>query len=462
MAPKFLLLCLLLSLFLSDLVDALWWSLGNRAIMDHSRICRKRGRRLSKDPQSIICRKQPMFQLILEGAQAAMKECQFQFASRRWNCSDNRRSLKKILSRDTPETAFLNAIVSAGVTHELTAACSRGDLPQCSCSRNSLGAVNFGKKKKKPKSEKRKKFELPSRRKQRGRGGKKRRRKEGRGTSDVARRNRRRRVEAREERQWTPNFFDNSLAERDDTVTRPGRPLSTNEVAERKGMASGEAGMVPEAGITPGMPGASGEEWHWSGCDDNVGFGYRMARDFMDWRYLRRRESRDIRSIVMLWNNEAGRRAVKNNLVLHCKCHGLSGSCTHRTCWRRMPSFRSVGIHLKEKFNSAIKVIPSNDGETVIPETESAILPKKQDLVFLEDSPSFCSVNKRTGSLGTHGRVCNATTSDGLSDCELLCCGRGYTQEEHWVEENCRCRFTYCCEVTCQKCRTKKVTSYCR
>lgn len=48
-------------------------------------------------------------------------------------------------------------------------------------------------------------------------------------------------------------------------------------------------------------------EWKWSGCDDNVGFGYRIARDFMDWRYLRGPGSQDIRSIVMLHNNEVGR-----------------------------------------------------------------------------------------------------------------------------------------------------------
>lgn len=43
-----------------------------------------------------------------------------------------------VLSPDTPETAFLNAIMAAGLTHEVTAACSRGDLLQCSCTRNAL------------------------------------------------------------------------------------------------------------------------------------------------------------------------------------------------------------------------------------------------------------------------------------------------------------------------------------
>ncbi len=37
------------------------------------------------------------------------------------------------LSTDTRETAFANAITSAGATYALTQACSMGDLLQCGC-----------------------------------------------------------------------------------------------------------------------------------------------------------------------------------------------------------------------------------------------------------------------------------------------------------------------------------------
>ena len=60
----------------------------------------------------------------------------------------------------------------------------------------------------------------------------------------------------------------------------------------------------------------------------------------------------------MLHNNEVGRLQVKNYMRTECKCHGLSGSCTLRTCWRKMPLFRDVGDRLKDKFDAAAKVIP--------------------------------------------------------------------------------------------------------
>lgn len=43
-----------------------------------------------------------------------------------------------------------------------------------------------------------------------------------------------------------------------------------------------------------------------------------------------------------------------------CKCHGMSGSCTIKTCWMRLPSFRVVGDNLKEKFDGASRVMISN------------------------------------------------------------------------------------------------------
>lgn len=44
--------------------------------------------------------------------------------------------------------------------------------------------------------------------------------------------------------------------------------------------------------------------WEWGGCDDNVNFGYRKSKDFLDARYKKRS---DIKTLIKLHNNEAGR-----------------------------------------------------------------------------------------------------------------------------------------------------------
>jgi len=39
-----------------------------------------------------------------------------------------------------------------------------------------------------------------------------------------------------------------------------------------------------------------------------------------------------------------------------CKCHGVSGSCAHHTCWYALSDFRAVGDYLKRMYNRAVKV----------------------------------------------------------------------------------------------------------
>lgn len=48
-----------------------------------------------------------------------------------------------------------------------------------------------------------------------------------------------------------------------------------------------------------------------------------------------------------------------------CKCHGMSGSCTVKTCWMRLPNFRLVGDNLKDRFNAASQVMVSNSENAI-------------------------------------------------------------------------------------------------
>lgn len=47
----------------------------------------------------------------------------------------------------------------------------------------------------------------------------------------------------------------------------------------------------------------NGLDWEWGGCSDNIEYGYKFARAFVDAA----ERGRDLRFIMNLHNNEAGR-----------------------------------------------------------------------------------------------------------------------------------------------------------
>ncbi|XP_043684223.1 protein Wnt-7b-like isoform X1 [Vespula pensylvanica] len=93
--------------------------------------------------------------------------------------------------------------------------------------------------------------------------------------------------------------------------------------------------------------------WEWGGCSADVTYGMRFARRFLDAREI----EGDARSLMNLHNNKAGRKIVKALLQTECKCHGVSGSCTVKTCWRTLPSFRQIGDALMKKYYRAKAVV---------------------------------------------------------------------------------------------------------
>ncbi|XP_076667313.1 protein Wnt-7b isoform X3 [Andrena cerasifolii] len=257
--------------------------------------------------------------------------------------------------------------------------------------------------------------------------------------------------------------------------------------------------------------------WEWGGCSADVTYGMRFARRFLDAREV----EGDARSLMNLHNNKAGRKIVKALLQTECKCHGVSGSCTVRTCWRTLPSFRQIGDALMKKYYRARPVIAitppppptmqsldtlhstsaemvpilGNDAKTqgkpnevgksrhdrqppkkavkprrphlVLKRTKSSgrsamgqkRIPKRNELVFLQPSPNYCEPDLAQGSLGTQGRYCNRT-SKGTDGCDLMCCGRGYNTHQFTRTWQCRCKFHWCCRVHCETCteRTEEYT----
>eukprot|EP00794_Sanderia_malayensis_P015440 gene15440-17016_t len=292
---------------------------------------------------------------VIKGSMIALRECQYQFRWRRWNCSTvtsyrrhNNSPFGLALKSGTREAAFVHSIFSAGIANSITKECSKGKINRCHCDRR--------------------------------------------------------------------------------------------------------------------LQGYSGRGFQWSGCSDNVEFGIMFSRKFVDgYERERWRNSWSFDRVLMnLHNNEAGRKTIEHNLIMRCSCHGVSGSCTTRTCSRVIPSFREIGKKLKEKFDCASKVSLQKVGARI------ALLPKdrtlkpltNQDLAYLVDSPSYCSPNRKEGSVGTKGRYCNKE-SKGIDGCALLCCDRGFKKHTETLHKQCKCEFKWCCQVTCKTCKLKQQAYTC-
>uniref|UniRef100_A0A1B0CVR7 Protein Wnt n=1 Tax=Lutzomyia longipalpis TaxID=7200 RepID=A0A1B0CVR7_LUTLO len=438
----------------------------------HSTLRRKQRRLVRENPGVLGA--------LVRGANMAIAECQHQFRHRRWNCSTRnflrgKNLFGKIVDRGCRETAFIYAITSAAVTHSIAKACSEGTIESCTCDYSHQSKVtvwewggcsdNIG-------------FGI----------------KFAREFVDTGERGR--------------NFREKMNLHNNEA----GRAVSCRETAFIYAITS--------AAVTHSIAKACSEGtiesctcdyshqskvtvWEWGGCSDNIGFGIKFAREFVDTG----ERGRNFREKMNLHNNEAGR-----------ACHGMSGSCTVKTCWMRLPNFRVVGDNLKDRFDGASRVMVSNSlrssngganenaikvhsSSNALQVSHTSVGPNSissnsvhvrghqqqqqqqqkrynryhfqlkpynpehkppgvMDLVYLEPSPGFCERNPRLGIQGTHGRQCN-DTSIGVDGCDLMCCGRGYRTQEVTVVERCACMFHWCCEVKCKLCRIQKTIHTC-
>ncbi|XP_046439719.1 protein Wnt-16-like [Daphnia pulex] len=220
-----------------------------------------------------------------------------------------------------------------------------------------------------------------------------------------------------------------------------------------------------------GLPAPDG--WKWGGCSDNIRYGIQFARQFVDApEKAMQKKPKNVRNLMNLHNNEAGRKAIATLMRMQCRCHGVSGSCELKTCWRTMPTFAQVGDYLKQKYENAVQMKPTKFVRTMMQEkmsskelkiqsssSSSSSKTKRQaplgktDLIHIHKSPNYCVEDPKKGILGTSGRVCNKN-STGSDSCDLLCCGRGYNTQVVRHVERCFCRFVWCCQVKCKTCVT--------
>lgn len=154
--------------------------------------------------------------------------------------------------------------------------------------------------------------------------------------------------------------------------------------------------------------------------------------------------------------------AVTKTMRFVCKCHGITGSCSLRTCWKELAKFRKIGRYIKRKYQHALqldwneKMKDEND-----PRRRSLfpVLPGSS-MIYIEHSPDYCKPNKTLGIPGTMNRQCSRrhktrkVPRSERRSCRNVCRVCGYQVQKTTVEilSTCNCKFKWCCRVNCDTC----------
>ncbi|XP_064458598.1 protein Wnt-8b-like [Ornithodoros turicata] len=206
---------------------------------------------------------------------------------------------------------------------------------------------------------------------------------------------------------------------------------------------------------------ALAHNWTWGGCNDNVRFGARMAREFLDAREA----ARDVQGLVNLHNNRAGRLAVKKAMQSQCKCHGTSGSCATVTCTMQLSNMSVIARRLKTAYDEAAHVEYNPDTRATTQAVRSA---RKNALLYVVRSPDYCRINLTAGINGTRGRECSGRRGENVTlaerhSCRHLChdCGLTVRHEIERRQVACHCQFVWCCRVECKTCTQEVQRTFC-
>nr|ADF31344.1 WNT11 [Perionyx excavatus] len=205
-------------------------------------------------------------------------------------------------------------------------------------------------------------------------------------------------------------------------------------------------------------------DFKWGGCSDDVRFGVAFTQNFADTPWNKTKDKAK-RSMMNLHNSRVGRKAMTDSLSTTCKCHGVSGSCSMRTCWKSLADMRTVGASLLKSYALAVEVENRKQGKTknrkLVPVLDIRANFSDSELIYYNKSPDYCLPEASLGSVGTKGRECQKD-QDGSSGCKSMCCGRGFSSEIVDIQYRCDCKYYWCCYVKCKTCTKTVEVSRCR
>jgi len=131
---------------------------------------------------------------------------------------------------------------------------------------------------------------------------------------------------------------------------------------------------------------------------------------------------------------------VSESLRTTCKCHGVSGACAIKTCWRALPDIRAIALAVQRRHAVAVEVktaswpesmtsgvsgsggrrrrlVPSapgqtrDDGDVRTPDRATSGAVGPLDLVYYTISPDYCLPDAILGSVGTRHRLVSVWVS---------------------------------------------------
>ena len=99
---------------------------------------------------------------------------------------------------------------------------------------------------------------------------------------------------------------------------------------------------------------------------------------------------------------------VGSSLAPTCKCHGVSGSCSIKTCWKALPDVRQFGLALQKRYATALEIRARRDRRSrerrLVAVQRSRRSVAEDELVYYTISPDYCLPDNSLGSVGTRGR----------------------------------------------------------
>uniref|UniRef100_A0A915LV49 Protein Wnt n=1 Tax=Meloidogyne javanica TaxID=6303 RepID=A0A915LV49_MELJA len=132
-----------------------------------------------------------------------------------------------------------------------------------------------------------------------------------------------------------------------------------------------------------------------------------------------------------LHNNRVGRRLLAANVREQCKCHGVSGSCVTKTCWRTVPKLEELASLIKKKYEKAQQVILASDSFTlIVDKKESSVLDGRLSQIGTSNA------NTRREQRFLKNKVQQAKLAN-RSELVFL----------EIRQEPCRCKFVWCCDM---------------